>query len=83
MINVKFNGYVTNTPSGGCVPCGQKRRSKRQYSTTITLNLPSGIMKTFVSGRVEEVTQQDFEYLMLYGSVTVGGEVKPVFEVIE
>lgn len=83
MKKVVFNGRVTKTGTKGCVPCGRKRTSKSSFTTTTSLVLPSGDFKTFRVGQPVEVTDKDFDYLMLYGSVEVGGEVRPVFEVVE
>lgn len=83
MIKVLFNGYITNVPRGGCVPCGQKRSSKKRLTDTLNLELPSGASKTFRRGYTEEVSELDYDYLRQHGYISIGGETKPVFEVVE
>lgn len=83
MKKVRFNGRITKSGGGGCVPCGTKRKGTSTFSTTTSLVLPSGAFKTFRKGHITEVADTDFDYLMLYGSVEVDGTTKPVFEVVE
>ena len=83
MKKVRFNGRITKSGGGGCVPCGRKKNSTSTFTTTTSLSLPSGAFKTFRKGQITEVADTDFDYLMLYGFVDVDGTSKPVFEVIE
>ena len=78
-----FNGRKTNNGSTGCRPCGTKNTGRTVFATVINLSLPSGAFKTFRKGHAEEVSDMDYDFLKQYGNVTVNGEEKPVFEVVE
>lgn len=80
-MRIKFNGMRTVT-EGGCSACGSRRKGKTSFLTYKSFILPSGRRQTFRAGVVEEVDNTDAEFLLKYGKVEVGGEVKDVFEVV-
>lgn len=79
-MKVKFTGVIERR-SGGCGACG-KKRTDRVMKTSKTYILPSGITKTFIAGRVEEVSDIDGAFLLSYQYQTPEGETKKVFEVV-
>lgn len=70
-MKVVFNG-VLESKSGGCVPCGRKRASKKTMVTRKEYYLPSGITKMFYLGRAEEVSDEDGAFLISLNSVSDG-----------
>ena len=79
-MRVKFNGIMEHR-SSGCGACGRKH-TDRVMKTSKTYILPSGVTRTFYAGRVEEVSDQDAEFLLSYQYVASDGAVKKVFEVV-
>lgn len=79
-MKVKFTGVIERR-SKGCGACG-KRHTDREFRTSKTYILPSGITKTFFAGRAEEVSDIDGNFLLSYQYLTPEGEVKTVFEVV-
>ena len=79
-MKLKFTGVIEKR-SGGCGACG-KKHTDRVMKTSKTYILPSGITKTFIAGRVEEVSDTDAAFLLLYQYETPEGEIKEVFEVV-
>lgn len=80
-MKLRFNGMRTASESG-CRACGSRRKTKSSYTTYKSFILPSGKRQTFRAGVVEEVDPRDAEFLLKYGKVDVGGEIKDVFEVV-
>lgn len=81
-MKVVFNG-VMEVRSGGCIPCGAKRASKRSMSMTKMYILPSGAIKTFRVGKAEEVSDSDGEFLMSYTYTDDDGTVRTVFDEVK
>lgn len=81
-MKVRFNG-VLESKTGGCIPCGRKRASKKSITTKKEYILPSGIKKTFYIGRAEEVSDMDGEFLLQYTSLTSDGLPHSVFTKVE
>lgn len=81
-MKIKFNGMRTTT-STGCRVCGSRRASKSSFQTYRSFILPSGRRHTFRAGVVEDVEPADADFLLKYGKVEIGGEIKDVFEVVE
>lgn len=81
-MRVKFNGMVTKGGGGGCIPCGKSRKSSSKFSYMVELMLPSGAFVTFRAGQEYDVQDIDANYLLKHGTVNIGGEEKPVFEVV-
>lgn len=81
-MKVRFNGRIAKTgATGGC--CGRKRKGKNTLVTTFSVNLPSGAYITFRKGQITEVPNgADVKYLLQHGTVEIGGETLPVFEVV-
>lgn len=82
-MKVIFNG-ILETKSGGCVPCGQKHSTvTRTMTTKKRYILPSGEFRTFIVGKVEDVTEQDGDFLMSYVYTDKDGVQKTVFTKVE
>lgn len=79
-MKIMFNGIIEKTRKG-CGACG-RRRTENQFMTSRTYILPSGITKTFIAGRVEDVSDRDGNFLLQYKYQTPEGETKNVFEVV-
>lgn len=79
-MKIQFNGIIEKA-SHGCGACG-KKRTDTVYKTSKTYILPSGITKTFIAGRPEEVSEKDAAFLLNYKYQTPEGAVKQVFEVM-
>lgn len=79
-MKIKFNGIIEKR-SKGCPVCG-KRMTDSQYVASKTYILPSGITRTFRVGKIEEVTDEDGEFLLSYRYKDPKGDVKHVFEVV-
>lgn len=62
-MKVVFNG-VLESKSGGCVPCGRKRASKKTMVTRKKYYLQSGAEMWFYAGRPTEVSDIDGEHLI-------------------
>lgn len=77
-MKIIFNG-VLEKRTGGCVPCGTKRTSKKTMVTSKRYILPSGITKHFYVGREEEVSEEDGEFLMNYTYTDDNGNPQTVF----
>lgn len=63
-MRIKFNG-ITEKRSKGCPVCG-KSRAETTFKTTKTFILPSGVTKTFRTGKIEEVSPEDADFLLSY-----------------
>lgn len=81
-MKVRFNGMITKNGGGGCIPCGKHRKSSSKLSYTVQLSLPSGAFTTFMAGQEYEVKSIDADYLLKHGTIKIGSEEKPVFEVV-
>lgn len=79
-MKIKFTGIVEKR-SGGCRACG-KGRTDRVFKTSKTYILPSGMTKTFVAGRIVEVSEADAAFLLQYNYTDTDGNVKQVFEAV-
>ena len=79
-MKVKFTGVIEKR-SRGCGACG-KHHTGNEFRTSKTYILPSGISKTFVAGRVEEVSETDGAFLLSYQYQTPDGVIRKVFEVV-
>lgn len=79
-MKIMFNGIIEKTRKG-CGACG-RRRTENQFLNHKTYILPSGQSKTFIAGRVEEVSERDGDFLLSYKYQTPEGETKNVFEVV-
>lgn len=80
-MKIRFTG-VLEKRTGGCSRCGGGHTGQK-FATAKTYILPSGITKTFIAGRAEEVSDRDAAFLLLYQYQTPDGEVRKVFEVVE
>lgn len=78
-MRIKFNGIVEKR-SKGCKCRGE--RSEMVFHSLKSYILPSGITKTFRTGKVEEVSEKDGQFLLSY-QYTQDGVVKKVFEVVD
>lgn len=81
-MKLKFNGIIEKQ-SGGCIPCGSKRTSSKTMVTSKMYILPSGIQKTFMVGRIEEVTDRDAAFLLRYLYTDKDGNKQQVFTKVE
>ena len=79
-MKVKFNG-VLESKSGGCIPCGRKRASKKSLTTKKDYILPSGRTVTFYLGRSVEVSDSDGEFLLSYNQFPGFGGQSPFTKV--
>lgn len=79
-MKIKFTGIIESRAKG-CGACG-KHHADRTFRTLKTYILPSGIIKTFFAGRVEEVSDGDGQFLLQFKYTTPQGEVKNVFEAV-
>lgn len=79
-MKIVFNG-VLEFKSGGCIPCGRKRASKKSLTTKKDYILPSGRTVTFYLGRAEDVSDSDGEFLLSYNSSPDLGGQKPFTKV--
>lgn len=77
-MKVIFNG-VLEAVSGGCVPCGHKRSSKRVMITKKTYIMPSGISKTFYVGRTVDVLDSEGKFLLDFTYTDNHGNTQNVF----
>lgn len=75
-MKIKFNGLLEKKPSGGGCNC-KKQVSGYSFVQTRRYILPSGQMKTFYVGSVEEVSERDGAFLL-----RSNGE-REVFTVVE
>lgn len=75
-MKVKFNGIVEKRRRG-CKCRGGN--SETVFHSMKSYILPSGAMKLFRAGKVEEVSDGDGEFLLSY-QYEQNGEVKKVFE---
>lgn len=79
-MRIVFNGIIEKARKG-CGACG-KRRTENKFMASKTYILPSGITKTFIAGREEDVSEKDGNFLLQYKYQTPEGTVKNVFEVV-
>ena len=77
-MRVVFGG-ILETASGGCVPCGHRRASKRVMKTKKTYLLPSGNEVVFRLGRPVEVSDEDGAFLLTFIYVDAHGVTQNVF----
>lgn len=73
-MKVVFNGVMEETRKG-CKVCGG-RSFRQRLATTKTYYLPSGRRMTFRIGRIEEVSDEDGEFLL-----SLNTKNKKVFDV--
>lgn len=78
-MRIRFNGIIEQR-SSGCKPCG-RAKTEKGFSSFKDYFLPSGITKRFYRGRIEEVNDEDGEFLLDY-KYEVGGKTKNAFEVV-
>lgn len=64
-MKIRFKG-TTETRTSGCSVCGARHKSTRKFVMVKQYILPSGMMKTFRAGNVEEVSNADGEFLLSY-----------------
>lgn len=81
-MKVVFNGTVEKRTSGGGCRCKGKV-SGASYVKTKMYILPSGQSKTFFAGKVEEVSEQDGNFLLSYVYKDVNGDYRAVFTKVE
>ena len=62
-MKVLFKG-VLEKKSGGCIPCGARRASKKVMVMRKSYRFPSGNEMTFQAGRVREVHNSDGAWLL-------------------
>lgn len=62
-MRIKYLG-VMETKSGGCIPCGARKASKKAMATRKEFQLHSGGAKTFYFGRETEVLDDDGRHLI-------------------
>ena len=62
-MKVRFGG-VLEKKSGGCIPCGARRASKKVMVMRKSYRFPSGSEITFHAGRVTEVSDKDGTWLL-------------------
>lgn len=80
-MKLKFNGLLEKKSSG----CNCKRQSNGYgFVNSRMYILPSGQNKTFYVGKVEEVSDSDGEFLLLYNSAPdANGMPREVFTKVE
>lgn len=79
-MKVVFNGILEKV-SSGCNCKGKK--SKFSYVKSKGFHLPSGVHKTFVEGKVEEVSDRDGAFLLKYSYVDANGVRRDVFSEVK
>ena len=62
-MKVRFGG-VLEKKSGGCIPCGARRASKKVMVMRKSYRCPSGNEITFHAGREREVPLSDGKWLL-------------------
>lgn len=78
-MKIKFNGLLEKR-SGGC---NCKRQSNGYgFVNSRMFILPSGISKVFYTGRVEEVSERDGNFLLSYNS-SEAKDARKVFTKVE
>ena len=80
-MKVVFNGLLEKHKSG----CNCKRVANTEYGfvSQKMYILPSGITKTFIVGKPEEVSPQDGKFLLSYRNTDVNGSYREVFSKVE
>ena len=81
-MKVVFNGTVEKRVTGGGCRCKSKV-SSASYVRTKMYILPSGRSKTFFAGKVEEVSEQDGNFLLSYVYKDANGDLRAVFSKAE
>jgi len=81
-MKLRFNGVIEHT-SGGCVPCGSKRKTTQGLVASKMYILPSGKTQTFYAGRVETVSDSDGEFLLSYLYTDKHGVKQNVFTKVD
>lgn len=84
MPKIKYTGMVGKvSKASGCSKCGNSKRAiKTQKIMRKTYLLPSGMAKEFVYGKVYDVTEADFNYLMEQSYEESGQTIHSFEEVI-
>ena len=80
-MKVVFNGVLEKVSKG----CNCKRQGNTGYGfvSQKMYILPSGMTKTFIVGKPEEVSPQDGNFLLRYMYVDVNGSYREVFSKVE
>lgn len=82
-MKLKFNGLLEKKSQGGGCNC-KKSNSGYGFTASRMYILPSGQTKTFVTGKVEEVSERDGKFLLSYNQAPdVNGQSREVFTLIE
>lgn len=77
-MKVRFNGMILKKTKG----CGCSGKTSSLGMTAVWgLTLPSGTHKVFRKGHIEEVTEEDADFLLDY-EYTQDGTKKKAFEVV-
>lgn len=77
-MKVVFNGTL-EVASGGCVPCGHRKASKRVMVTRKRYILPSGSEVVFRLGRPVSVSDADGAFLLDFTYTDANGIEQSVF----
>lgn len=78
-MKIVFNGLLEKKQSGGGCNC-KKHGSEYGFVNSRMYILPSGQTKTFITGKVEEVSEKDGNFLLSYnGMADVNGMSREVF----
>lgn len=72
-MKIKFNGMF-QTMQSGCIPCGRKGTTKKSFSSSKSVILPSGNQKIFHRGEEVEVSDLDGEWLLSWTETESGME---------
>lgn len=80
-MKIRFMGMLEKTKKG-CPVCGKRTTTESGYTAMKTYILPSGVTKVFRAGKVEEVSDNDAEFLLQYKFTDKEGKVRQVFEVV-
>lgn len=80
-MRIVFNGII-DKKTHGCSACGN-HKTDREFRSSKTYILPSGVTKTFIAGRPVEVSDADGRFLLQYEYTAPNGERKSAFEVVE
>lgn len=80
-MKVVFNGVLETAKTGGCAVCGKRRVSTNNFVMKKDYILPSGLTKTFLVGKEEEVSDEDGRFLLSYTYQDANGLRKAFEEV--
>lgn len=78
-----FNGLLERKSQGGGCNC-KKSGSGYGFTSSRMYILPSGVTKTFLVGKAEEVSEKDGKFLLSYNQAPdANGHSREVFTLIE